>query len=265
MVDKKNSKKVERKKKEVKEKVGKKYEIQVTAKDMLEAGCHFGHSVAKTHPRILPYLYGARRGVQVFDLIQTRELLQKAAEFLYEQTKMGRKIAWVGTKRQAREILKKEAERLEMPYVVNRWLGGTITNWEQIQKNVRRHKELKQEIEEGKYRKYNKKEQAALGRELARLERLVGGLHSLEKDLFDILVVVDLRQDQTAILEAVMGKIPTVAICDSNSDPEPISFPVPANDDSAKSVKLILTELLRAVEEGQKASGKQLSKAKKED
>jgi len=225
------------------------YQLKITPKDLLKAGCHFGHSVAKTNPLVKPFLYGPRQGVQVFDLIKTHASLQEAATFLWQEAKAGKKIVLVGTKRQAKELVRKGAEELGLAYVINRWLGGTITNWEQIKKNIRRLKELEQDFIEGKYQKRTKKEQTVLRRELVRLDRMVGGLRGLD-ELFDVLVILDAKEDKTAIAEALVVGIPTVALVDSNADPRGLDFPIGANDDSTKSIKIILGELLAAIAEG---------------
>lgn len=240
---------VEKKRVVADKKVG--YQIGISAKDLLDAGSHFGHGVAKTHPNITPFLYQSRQGVQIFDLIQTSQKLQEAASFLFEAAKEGKTIAVLGTKRQAREVILREAERLGIPYIINRWVGGTGSNWDQIRKSLKAMRDLEKELEGGVGTGSVKKEKVQMKRKLARMERLFGGLKKLDK-LFDILIVIDIRQENVAVKEALVSGVKTVAIVDSNSDPELINFPIPANDDAVKSITIIFEELAKAVEAGQK-------------
>lgn len=233
-------------KKEIKKKTKKEKlpQLAVSLEEMLEAGCHFGHAVAKTHPHIRPYLYTARDGIQIFDLIQTRDHLQKAAEFLYQLAKENKPVLLVGTKRQARRVVRRVAEETQSPWVAERWLGGTLTNWEEIYKRIELLRKLRQDWEKGVYRKRTKKEQAVIRHQLSRLERFFGGLESLKK-LPAALVVVDIKREITAVREARVKKIPVVALVDSNADPQLVDYPIPANDDAFKSINLLLGELGR--------------------
>ena len=220
---------------------------EISLKDLLEAGCHFGHKRSKTHPKAKQYLYTIRDGIAIFDLVKTREGLIKAKKFVSDLVKKGGKIVFVGTKRQARELVKEEAKRVGMPYVINRWLGGTITNWEEIKKNsIDKLRRLRQEWQEGKFQKRTKKEQAVIRREIARLERLIGGLSELDQ-LFDALFIVDIRREETAVREARRKGIPIVAIVDSNCDPTLVDYPIPANDDAVKSIQLLVREIGKAI------------------
>ena len=216
---------------------------------MLQAGCHFGHTVAKTHPRIRPYLYTSRDGVQIFDLVKTRDQLEKAADFLYQLAKEGKQILFVGTKRQAKKIIRRAAESSQSVWVTERWLGGTLTNWEEIYRRLEVLRKLRQDWEKGAYKKRTKKEQAIIRRKLARLNRFFGGISNLD-ELPAALFIVDIKREKVAVQEARIMKIPVVAIADSNADPTLVDYPIPANDDALKSIKLLAEEIGRAVAMG---------------
>lgn len=224
----------------------KKYKLSIGLKDLLKAGSHLGHKVSKTYPKAKENIFGVRDGVQIFDLVKTLECLDEACNFVYNLTRRGKKVILVGTKRQAREVVKRVAEDAGVGYVTDRWLGGTISNWEQISKIIKRLAEIREGLEKGKYNESTKKERSLLNKEMVRLEKMVGGLMSLEK-LFDAIVVVDAGMEKTAIREARGRKIASVAICDSDSDPNKVDYPIPANDDSVKSVNLIVEEIGRAI------------------
>jgi small subunit ribosomal protein S2 len=236
--------KVEEKKEITKE--DKKYNLTIGLKDLLNAGCHLGHKVSKTHPKARDFIYGQKDGVEVMDLVKTLDALDKACNFIYNQKRNNKQIVLVGTKRQAREIVRRVAIDAGVPYVTDRWLGGTITNWEQIKKNIRKLVDLKDGIAKGKFTESTKKELSMMTKEIARLEKIVGGLVSLDK-LFDILFVVDAGFEKTAIKEATLRKIRTLAISDTDANPFKVEFAIPANDDSSKSITLIVEEIGRAI------------------
>ena len=226
---------------------------KVTLKGLLESGAHFGHQSSRWNPKMKPYLYTVRDGVHVFDLVKTKEGLEAAAEFARETAKKGGQIVFVGTKRQAEAIIREEAQKAGMPYVTERWLGGTITNWEQIQKRIKLLLEMKEKREKGEYKKYTKKEQVLIDREITKLEKFFGGLVDL-KELPAALLIVDTKKEDTAVREANRKNIPVIGIVDSNADPEPIRWPIPANDDAVGSIKLIVGIIAAAVVEGKKKS-----------
>lgn len=236
--------KVEEKKEVTKE--DKKYNLTIGLKDLLNAGCHLGHKVSKTHPKARDFIYGQKDGVEVMDLVKTLDALDKACNFIYNQKRNNKQIVLVGTKRQAREIVRRVAIDAGVPYVTDRWLGGTITNWEQIKKNIRKLVDLKDGMAKGKFTESTKKELSMMTKEIARLEKIVGGLVSLDK-LFDILFVVDAGFEKTAIKEATLRKIRTLAISDTDANPFKVEFAIPANDDSSKSITLIVEEIGRAI------------------
>lgn len=236
-----------KKKKVVKKTSKTKSSDQISLRDLLEAGCHFGHKKSKTHPKVKQYIYTVRDGVAIFDLAKTKQGLESAKKFVSGLVKKGGKIAFVGTKRQAKEVVREEAKRVDMPYVTSRWLGGTITNWEEIKTNsIDKLNRLKKEWDEGKFKKRPKKEQSVIRRELARLERIVGGLSGLDK-LFDAVFVVDVKAEATVIREAKGKKIPIVAIVDSNGNPAEVDYPICANDDAAKSIQFLVEEIGKAI------------------
>ncbi|MBU2592511.1 MAG: 30S ribosomal protein S2 [Patescibacteria group bacterium] len=220
---------------------------EISLRGLLEAGCHFGHKKSKTHPKVKPYIYTVRDGIVIFDLAKTRDCLAQAKTFLSELVKKDGKIVFVATKRQAKEVVREEAKRVGMPYVVSRWIGGTITNWDEIKKNnIDELNRLKKDWEEGKFKKRPKKEQSVIKGEISRLERLVGGISGLDK-LFDAIFVVDVKAEKTAVKEARTRGIPIIAIIDSNCDPNSVDYPICANDDAAKSIQFLVDELGKAI------------------
>ncbi len=231
---------------EEKTKPEEKYNLTIGLKDLLDAGCHLGHKVSKTHPRALENIYTAKDGIQVFDLIKTQAALEKACTFLHNAKKSGKKIVLLGTKRQAREVVKRVAEETGVAYITDRWLGGTITNWNQIYKSVRRLGSLREGLSKGTFKEATKKELLEMNKEMIKLERVLGGLVGLEK-IFDVLFVVDVGFEKTAIKEAKLKGIKVVAIVDTDSDPNKADYPIPANDDSVKSVNIIVEEIGRAL------------------
>jgi len=223
---------------------------KVSLEDLLEAGCHFGHQARRWHPKMKPYIWTVRNGVHIFDLAKTKEELGKAAAFAKEISAKGGKIVFVGTKRQASGIIKEEAKRCEMPNVYQRWLGGTITNWEQIKKSIDKLVDMREKREEGEYEKYTKKENILINREILRLERFFGGLVSLE-ELPEAIFVVDCKKEEAAVKEANMKGIKVIGIVDTNTDPSNVDYVIPANDDAVGSIKLIVSSIAEAIIDGQ--------------
>lgn len=219
---------------------------------LLEAGCHFGHQAKRWHPKMAPYIYAKKDGVHIFDLIITEKQLRLAALKVYELAKAGKNIVFVGTKRQAKEIVREEAIQAGAMYIVNRWLGGFVTNWEQVSKSVRSMTQMKNDLKEGKYKHYTKMEKLLIEKEVARLERFFGGVADL-KAIPDALFVVDIGREKTAILEANQANIPVIAMVDSNDDPSNVDIVVPANDDAARSIKLIVHTIAEAYKAGKAA------------
>jgi small subunit ribosomal protein S2 len=222
---------------------------KVSLKDLLEAGCHFGHQACRWNPKMKPYLYGTRDGIHIFDLAKTKEGLEAASAFVKATASQGGQIVFVGTKRQASSIISQEAQKVGMPWISERWLGGIITNWEQIKKSIDKLVEMKEKREKGEYKKYTKKEQLLLDRKIAYLEKFFGGLVDLEK-LPEALFVVDIKKEMAAVREARKKEIPVIAIVDSNCDPSLVDLIIPANDDAVGSIKLIVEVIGKAIEEG---------------
>jgi small subunit ribosomal protein S2 len=224
----------------------KKYELTVGLKDLLEAGCHLGHKISKTHPKTKENIYMAKDGIQIFDLVKTLNGLEKACNYIYNARRNGKQIVLVGTKRQAREVVKRVALDAGVAYVTDRWLGGTISNWEQIKKNIKKLNDIKDGLAKNLYTDKTKKELLDMGKEQIRLEKIIGGISHLEK-LFDIVFIVDASFEKTAVKEADMRNVKTVAIVDTDTNPFKVAFPIPANDDSVKSINLIVEEIGRAI------------------
>lgn len=224
----------------------KKYNLTIGLKDLLDAGCHLGHKISKTHPKARENIYTAKDGIEIFDLTKTITCLERACNFIYNSKRNGKQIVLVGTKRQAREVVKRVAMDAGVPYITDRWLGGTISNWDQIRKNIKKLKDFKEGLEQGKFTESTKKELSEMGKEVARLEKNVGGLINLDK-IFDVLFVVDANFEKTAIKEADLRNIKSVGITDTDSDPRKVDFAIPANDDNVKSVNLIVEEIGKAI------------------
>ena len=221
--------------------------------ELMEAGVHFGHTVSRWHPKMGPFLYGKRGSVHIIDLVKTTEKLKQAADFAKEQAKQGKVILFVGIKPVARKIVKQAAEQCGMPYVVNKWIGGTITNFNAVLGMVKRMKQIEEDKAAGKLEKYTKKEQLDLENERIKLENSVGGLRNLTK-LPDVMFMIDIVHDKTALREAQKKSIPVVAITDSNVNPNNVACFIPANDDAIKSISLITKIICEAVEEGKNSS-----------
>lgn len=222
---------------------------KVTLEELLEAGCHFGHQAKRWHPEMKSYIWTVRDGLHIFDLTKTKEHLEKAAVFAKQIRAKGGKIVFVGTKRQTHGIIKEEALRCGMPYIDQRWLGGTITNWKQIKKSIDKLIDMKAKKKEGEYEKYTKKENILIDREISRLERFLGGLVGLE-EFPEAIFVVDCKKEEAAVKEAKMKGIKIIGIVDTDTNPSGIDYLIPANDDSVGSIKLITSRMAEAIIEG---------------
>ncbi len=229
--------------------------------DLFEAGVHIGHQAKRWHPKMEPFIYSTENKVHVFDLEQTSDRLSKACEFLFEVAKKGGQIIFVGSKRQASTPVKEAALKSGALYVTERWLGGTVTNFRMIKKNVDKLVNYLKKREDGSLQKYTKKERLMIDREIEKLEKYVGGIVPL-KGTPQAMVVIDPRKEKTAVREAVRAEIPIVALIDSNSDPTLVNYPIPGNDDAIKSITLIINTLADAVEEGYKESVRLADKVK---
>lgn len=222
---------------------------------LLEAGVHFGHQVRRGHPRMRPYIYGAREGVSVIDLTQSEKYLKEACEFVSELGKSGKVLLFVGTKKQARPIIEGLAKELQAPYLAERWMGGFLTNFEEIKKNIKKLKEYLDQRAKGELSKYTKKENLLLERKMSKLQKDFAGVMDLERHP-DAIFVVDAVSDNIAIREANRLNIKVVAIADSNCDPTQIDYPIPGNDDAIKSITILVGAIASAYGEGKKEAGK---------
>jgi len=214
--------------------------------EMLKAGLHFGHRKDKKNSKIEPFIYGIRNNILLIDIFQTKEYLQKAIEYLQQKKKEGAVILFVGTKITAREMIKELAEKIGMPYMTERWLGGTLTNFEILSIQIKKLKEIKQRQEKGEFEKYSKKEKLKIKQNLEKIKKKIGGLRTLQK-LPDVLFAVDVQKEKTAVKEARKKGIPIVGICDTDGDPSSVDFPIPANDDAPSSLKYILEKIKKAL------------------
>jgi small subunit ribosomal protein S2 len=217
--------------------------------DLLQAGVHFGHQTSRWHPRMKKYLFGARRGIHIINLEETQKALENAAAFAKKISNRGGVILFVGTKKQAASIVEKAAKACNMPYVSNRWLGGTLTNFSSISQQIRKFKDMKRRQEKGEFSKYTKFEQMKFAEEIKLLDQKVGGIQELTR-IPDAVFILDIRKDKTALEEAQKRGIKIMAVCDSNVDPTDADVCIPANDDAVKAIEVIATYVSDAVKEG---------------
>lgn len=220
---------------------------------MLEAGVHFGHERSKRNPKMEPYIFMHRNRVAIFDLEQTLTELKKAALFCYHLSRSaGNDILFVGTKRQARPIVKKYAEQVKQPYVTKRWLGGTLTNFRTIQKSIEKLEELKKSVDD-KNARLTKKERSVRGKEIQRLESILEGIRTMRR-LPAAVFVVGVHDEAIAVREARRMNIPVIGIIDTNADPSVATYPIPANDDAIRALDMITSVITAAIETGRKAA-----------
>ena len=221
----------------------------VSMKALLETGVHFGHRTRRWHPRMKPYIFTERNGVHILDLQQTIVILHDVYELVRDTVAEGGQVMFVGTKRQAQDIISQEAARAGQPYVNQRWLGGTLTNWTTIRQSIKRLETLEARKERGEFDGLKKKELLMVEREITRLNTRIGGIRVMDK-LPAMLFVVDIRAEATAVLEANKLGIPVIAMVDSNCDPTPIDHVIPSNDDAIRAIKLITGKMADAALEG---------------
>lgn len=223
-------------------------------KSLLEAGVHFGHRTRRWNPKMRPYIFTERNGIHIIDLQQTMGKLEEAYNFVREAAAQGGMILFVGTKRQAQETVQAEALRCGMPYVTQRWLGGTLTNFRTIRSRIDYMLKLEERQATGDLDKLIKKEALLLTREMTKLQARVGGLREMRR-LPKALFVVDTHHEANAVAEATTLGIPIVAMCDTNSNPDPIAYPIPSNDDAIRAIKLLAGKIADAVIEGKNIRG----------
>lgn len=233
-------------------------------REFLESGVHFGHQTSLWNPNMEKYIFGKKDGIYVIDVRKTEKLLLEAVDYVRSLASRGKKILFVGTKRQAQNIVSEEAKRGGMYFVNQRWLGGTLTNFNTIRKSVNRFKELKEMEEKGTMELLSKKEKSQLTKEMERLRKNLEGIENME-DYPEALFIIDPAMEDIAVKEARKLSIPIVAITDTNCDPELIDYPIPSNDDAIKSIKLITTIITDSVLEGKKKKVKSAIKSKADE
>jgi small subunit ribosomal protein S2 len=230
--------------------------------DMLKAGVHFGHQSSRWHPKMKPFLFGVRSGVHVINVEKTQEQLEKALAVASDIASKGGVVLFVGTKRQAQEVVANAAKACSMPYVNVRWLGGTLTNWPQISRLIKHYLDLKDKREKGELRKYTKLEQLNFDREIAELDEKIGGISTLTR-MPDALFILDARNEKTAVREAQTVKVPVIALVDSNVSPVGVTHVIPGNDDAVGSLTMIADLMAAAIKEGKAKAVVQKAEAEK--
>jgi small subunit ribosomal protein S2 len=233
---------------------------QPTLQELLEAGVHFGHQAKRWNPKMKRFLYGERNGVHILDLQQTLTRFEEACRFIKRIVADGQSILFVGTKRQAQQTIREEAERCGMFYVVERWLGGMLTNFQTVRKSVDRLNALERAKSDGTHDRLSKKEVARLEKERIRLDRYLSGVRSMS-GLPGAIYVIDTRKEYIAVAEANRLGIPVISLIDSNCDPDPISYPIPGNDDAIRAIKLMTSRLSEAVLEGKELANQRRDQA----
>jgi small subunit ribosomal protein S2 len=218
-------------------------------KELLEAGVHFGHQTRRWNPRMKEYIFGERNGIHIIDLQKTLKMFREAARFVSELSGQGRSILFVGTKRQAQEAIAEEAQRCGMFFVNHRWLGGTLTNWSTLQKSIKRLKQLRAMVEDGRMAQLSKKEAARLSREMEHLSHNLAGVENMT-NLPDAMFVIDSNAEEIAVRESRRMGIPVVSIVDTNCNPEVVDWVVPGNDDALRAIRLFTSKMADAVIEG---------------
>lgn len=224
----------------------KKVDFKLDTEEMAQAGLHFGHKTSKIHPRMMPYLAGVRNTIHIIDLEKTREKLEEALKFIQQLVLENKILLIVGTKVQVKGLVETFAQELVLPYVTERWLGGTFTNFEIMKKRIAYFKELERKKKEGELEKYTKRERTKIDEELRDLEVKFGGIKNLER-LPDAILVLDIKKDDLAVKEATMKGIKIIAISHTNTDPSLVDYPIPANDDAISSVKYILDKIRETI------------------
>ncbi len=225
----------------------------VSMKQMLETGVHFGHQTRRWNPKMKPYIFGSRKGIHIIDLQQTVKLYQKAHDFVVDVVASGKNVLFVGTKRQAREVVRTEAERADMFHVTNRWLGGTLTNFQTIKGSIERLKNLEKMFEDGTVNRFLKKEVVMMQREVKKLNADLGGIKDME-DIPGVAFIIDPKKEDIAVKECRKLSIPIVAVVDTNCDPDMIDFVIPGNDDAIRAIKLFSGSMADACLEGKARS-----------
>lgn len=223
--------------------------MNVTPKDLLDAGVHFGHQTKRWNPRSKPYVFDHRQGITIIDLGKTHELLQKAYTFVEDKVASGGNVLFVGTKEQAREIMREAATATGMPFCVDRWLGGTLTNFATVKKSIAKFKKYQQQEQNGELAKLSSKEEAAIKREMVRMTKNFSGILEMPEHP-SVMFVIDGNHEEIAVAEAKRSGIACVGLVDTNSDPTQMSHPIPGNDDAVKSIRIIVDTIVAAIQSG---------------
>src|SRR5713226_7788807 len=237
---------------------------QITMKELLEAGVHFGHQTKRWNPKMAKYIFGERNGIYIIDLQKTLKKFRDAYVFTRNLAAGGGTLLFVGTKKQAQEAVAEEATRCGMYYVNHRWLGGMLTNYQTIQLRIRYLRELETRRDRGDFDRLPKKEVQHLQDDIVRLERILGGIRDMRR-LPNAIFIIDTRKERTAVLEARRLEIPIIALADTNSDPDEIDYPIPANDDAIRAVRLLSAKIADAVIEGRRELEAQQKDSKPEE
>jgi small subunit ribosomal protein S2 len=224
--------------------------LSIGVKELLESGVHFGHQTKRWNPKMKPFIFDARNGIHIINLSKTVEQLEAACDFLATTVRKGGKVIFVGTKKQAQQCVKETAKECGQFYVVERWLGGTLTNYNTIKTSLKRLKEIEKMNTDGSINDYVKQEQAMIHREEARLHKYFDGISSMDK-MPAVMFVVDIKREHNAVAEARKLKIPIVALVDTNSDPDLVTYPIAANDDAIRSVRMIMATVAQVITQAQ--------------
>jgi small subunit ribosomal protein S2 len=223
--------------------------MNVTPKDLLDAGVHFGHQTKRWNPRSKPFVFDHRQGISIIDLGKTYDALKKAYAFVEETVANGGNVLFVGTKKQAQDIVREAASSVNMPYCVDRWLGGTLTNYETVKKSIAKYKKYQQMETDGELAKFSSKEEAAIKREMGRMQRNFNGIIDMD-GMPSVMFIIDVNHEKIAVAEADRRGIPSIGLVDTNSDPSLLTHAIPGNDDAVKSVRIIVETILEAVQNG---------------
>ncbi|HEY4952069.1 MAG TPA: 30S ribosomal protein S2, partial [Verrucomicrobiae bacterium] len=224
--------------------------LSIGVKELLESGVHFGHQTKRWNPKMKPFIFDARNGIHIIDLSKTLTQLEAACDFLSNTVRKGGKVIFVGTKKQAQQCVKDTAKECGQFYVVERWLGGTLTNYNTIKTSLKRLKEIEKMNTDGTINDYVKQEQAMIHREEARLHKYFDGISAMDK-IPAVMFVVDIKREHNAVAEARKLKIPIVALVDTNSDPDQVTYPIAANDDAIRSVRMIMATIGQVITQAQ--------------
>jgi small subunit ribosomal protein S2 len=236
----------------------------ISYQDLLDAGVHFGHLTRKWDPKMAPYIFMEKNGIHIIDLNKTIVCLEDAAEYMRSVVRSGRKIMFVATKKQAKNIVEEQAQRLKMPYVTERWLGGMLTNFATIRKSLKKMSSMEKLMKDEAYLNLAKRERLMISREKDKLKKVLGGIQDLTR-LPAALFVVDIKREHIAVKEAIKLNIPVIAMVDTNSNPDTVDMPIPANDDAFKSIQIITDYITKAIEEGLMERKKDKEDTKQDD